>query len=1200
MNIRFILPFFLLNLLGCGQKNADTLFVLLAPEDTGIDFNNKLIESDSLNVLDFDYLYNGAGVAIGDFNRDGLPDIFFSGNQVSCRLYLNEGNMEFRDVTKQAGLETHQWAEGVTLVDLNNDGYLDIYISVSSRERNPTDPNLLYMNKGLDGEGIPVFGEEAAAYGIDDRGYNTQAQFFDYDRDGDLDLYILSNAMETFQRNTSRPREMGGRGKSTDKLYRNNGDNSFTDISKAAGILIEGYGLGVAISDIDGDGWPDIYVANDFLTNDLLYMNNGDGTFTNKIAKMIKHQSFNAMGVDMADYNNDGLVDIVVLDMMPPDNLRQKTMFAPTENYDLYFTNLGKGYEPQVVRNTLQLNRGDGSFSEIGQLAGIYQTDWSWAPLFADFDNDGWKDLFVSNGYGKDITDMDFVDFSRNLGPFQTPEERKKILLDGIGQLGEVSIPSFIYKNRGDLTFEDVSVPWGITHPAISNGAAFADLDNDGDLDLVLNNLNKPAFIYENQLNREKGDSVANTNFLKIKLKGTAPNIGGIGAKIHLFYTTEKGKAKQYYEHYPSRGYKSYMDQQIHFGLGGVAQLDSLQIIWPDGRMQQLYTVTSGQTLLLDYQQAEEPGEYPEESPVPVFEEISEQLGLAHVHQAKEYIDFKSQRLIHHKQSEFGPGMAVGDVNGDGREDFFIGGSAGFPGKLYMQEPQGSFSSTTLGDSLSYDDMGCLFFDANGDGFLDLYVASGGSRYPVGAPEYGDRLYINDGKGHLAQVEGGLPEMLSSSSVVIAADYDQDGDLDLFVGGRAQPKQYPLPAPSYLLNNNDGIFTDVTPEEGPELVDIGLVTDALWTDWDGDGKMDLILTGEWMPITLLRQVLSPDGQRTFEKADPPGLMDSHGWWNSLKAGDFDGDGDTDYMAGNLGLNTRWKASEREPLSLYAKDFDGNGSMDPIMFQYLQGEKWAVPGRGALTGQIPSMKGQFTSYRTYASTPFKNFFTPEQLENALVLHSYNFSTSLIENKGDGDFTLNPLPTEAQFSPVFGMSTEDFNRDGHLDLLMIGNFYGNETITGPHDASQGNYLLGNGDGTFWPVPVQESGWKVPGNARSLIRLQAGKGEPLYLASQYADTLKVYQKVGQEENGRGWYVLPLHPLDAWAQLTYKDGRKVKKEFYYGDSYLSQSSRTLIVDDQVESVTITDFQGKQREVLREEWGDKFNIYRHILGKNK
>ena len=1183
MEIRLLL-IFLLFCISCRNHNTEHhFFELLTKDLTGVDFENTITETDTFNVLEFDYIYNGGGVAIGDFNNDALPDIFFTGNSVSNRLYLNQGEMRFKDVTPEAGLSSDTWSEGVTLIDINNDGYLDIYVSVSDHRPDGFSPNLLFVNQGLNGEGIPVFKEMAADFGIDDMGYNTQAAFFDYDGDGDLDLYILSNAIEKFQRNTSRPRELTGKGKSTDKLYRNNGNDTFTDVSTEAGILIEGYGLGVAIADINKDGWPDIYVANDFLTNDLLYINNRDGTFTNEIASMLKHQSFNAMGVDLADFNNDAFVDIAVLDMMPPDNFRQKNMFSPTENYDLYHSNLSKGYEPQVVRNTLQLNNADGSFSEIGQLAGIYQTDWSWAPLFADFDNDGLKDLFVSNGYGKDITDMDFVDFSRNLGPFHTPEERRKHLLDGIGKLGEVTIPNFMYKNQGDLTFQDVSLEWGITHSSIANGAAFADLDNDGDLDLVLNNLNKPAFIYQNNSEKFKAPSASDHHFLKIKLQGSPLNIGGIGAKIHLFYATEDGSSRQYYEHFPTRGYKSFVDQNVHFGLGSTSQIDSLIIIWPDGQTEKLENVPSSQSLTLDYRNSKQQPYFDEGKPIPAFRESATELGLAHLHEAKEYIDFKSQRLIPHKQSEYGPGIAVGDVNVDGLDDFYIGGSAGFPGKLYLQQKDGTFSATTLGDTLAYDDMGSLFFDANMDGFPDLYVVSGGSRFSQGAPEYQDRLYINDGKGNLRRDPSLIPEMLSSGSVVIAADYDQDGDLDLFIGGRLVPREYSNPGRSYLLENNDGIFTDVTQDAGKDLMDLGLVTDALWSDYNGDGKMDLIITGEWMPITIFSQTASTDGQIFFQKDNPVGLEHSEGWWNSLTAGDFDGDGDIDYVAGNLGLNTRWKVNKDEPLSLYAKDFDGNGSVDPIMFQYLQGKSFAVPGRGTLTGQIPSMKNKFQSYYKYATTPFEDFFTEEQLEGANSLKSHLFSSSFIRNDGNGGFTLTALPNEAQFSPVFGMSAGDFNQDGHLDLLMVGNFYGNETVTGSYDASTGSYLLGNGDGTFKPMTTRESGFKVDGDARSLVRLLGANGHSLYLASQYSDSLKVFQMQEQPQT----MSFRLSPLDAWAEITWKDGRVSRKEFYYGDSYLSQSSRSFVFKDDFESMEIIDFMGNRREITREELGN-------------
>ena len=1182
--MRNLVAFMCLLILGafsaCSPKNVEPpLFELLSPQLTGIDFINSLEESDSLNVFDFDYMYNGGGVAVGDFNNDGLPDIFFTGNNVSCRLYLNKGNMQFQDVTQAAGLNTNQWAEGVTLVDINQDGLLDLYVSTSRGYKKQPNANLLFVNSGLNRDGIPTFTERAAEYGIADNGYNSQAAFFDYDKDGDLDLYVVSNSVEDYNRNKPRPKQLDGRGTSTDKLYRNNGDGTFTNVSAEAGILIEGYGLGLAISDINKDGWPDIYVANDFVSNDILYINNGDGTFTNRIRDMLKHQSMNGMGTDVSDYNNDGLADIIVLDMMPDKNLRQKAMF-PNINYDRHMLELSLNYEPQYIRNTLQLNNGKGpngeiSFSEIGQLAGVYKTDWSWAPLFADFDNDGFKDLFISNGYGKDVTDMDFVAYSNSLHQFGTPESKLKKIRDEMNRLIDVKVPNFIYRNKGDLTFEDKSAAWGFIQPSLSNGSAFADLDGDGDLDLIVNNVNDVAFIYQNNTNTINNGTAQTANHLKVALKGDSLNRQGLGSKITLSYSKAGKREIQYYEHYLTRGYKSTVDSKVHFGLGQVNTVDSLEIIWPDGQTEVITNVKANQVVRLDYKNSLPPAPVKNQDLKLAFRDVSNSRGLGYVHQAQDYVDFKTQLLLPHKHSEGGPGIAVGDVNGDGLEDFYVGGSAMHPGNLFVQQLDGSFSQKALAAASKLDDMGSLFFDADGDGDLDLYVVSGGSRFPAASPLYQDRLYLNDGNGNFVIKPDALPQMYSSGSVVTAADYDGDGDLDLFVGGRLMPQQYPLPAKSYILRNDSGSFKDVTKEVSPELENMGLVSAAIWSDVDGDKRVDLVLAGEWMPITVLKQEKSTAGKTRFKNiTEEAGLANTSGWWNSIAAGDFDGDGDMDYIAGNLGLNSRYQASLSEPVSLYAKDYDNNGTIDPIMFYYILGENYPTHPRDALTGQLSYMRGRFDKYATYGKTSFDDFFKSDELRDAYVLKSYEFKSSFIENLGDGKFSIKPLPVQAQLAPVSGILAKDFNHDGHLDVLLVGNSYATEVLTGRYDASIGSYLEGDGKGNFKAISAGKSGFYVNGDARAIAELVNQQGQSIILISQYNDSLKAFVPAQKE----ALTVFKAEPTDQKADVFLKNGKKISYEFYHGASYLSQSSRILTFHQEVDSVIVFNYAGKSR----------------------
>ncbi|MCL6261169.1 VCBS repeat-containing protein [Aquiflexum sp. TKW24L] len=1137
-------------------------------------FNNKIEIGKDFNVLDFDYIYNGGGVAVGDFNGDSLPDLFFTGNMVSSKLYLNRGDFKFEDVTEIAKVSTDSWTEGVTLVDINNDGLLDIYVSVSNRDDGFPNPNLLFVNQGLNHEGIPVFDEMASQYGIADRGYNTQAAFFDFDRDGDLDLYILSNALESFQRNLSRPKEKTGKGKSNDKLYQNNGDGTFSNVSLAAGIIIEGYGLGLAISDINQDGWPDIYIANDFITNDLLYINNGDGSFSNRIADMMNHQSFNAMGVDVADFNNDALPDVVTLDMFPPDNLRQKTMFAPTENYDLYQSNIERGYEPQYVRNTLQLNRGDGTFSEIGFLSGIFQTDWSWSPLFADLDNDGNKDLFISNGYGKDVTDLDYINFTQNLGPFTSPEERRKLLLEGLESLKEVKLPNYVFQNNTDLTFGDKSQDWGITHATISNGVAYADLDNDGDLDLVINNLNETAFIYKNTTREKEPES---TKYLKIAFAGPAKNRNGLGAKVYIHYAFGDSNTTQYYEHYPTRGYKSFVEPLAHFGIGNSKVINELKVVWPDGKTQIVKELSANQLITLEYGDAVEFIQTIEKTSQAEFMEVSLDLGIDYFHNHISYKDFNRQRLLPHKHSENGPGIAVGDINGDGLEDFFIGGSKDHPGVFFIQGKDGLFLKKSLEESSLSDDMGSLLFDANGDGFLDLYVVSGGSRNQEGSPEYQDRLYINDGKGNFKLGTESLPEMHFSGSVVTAADYDGDGDLDLFVGGRVRPGQYPMAPKSVILENNNGKFTDVSNSLFPVFETLGMVTAALWTDFDKDGLLDLIVVGEWMSVRFLKQSRKTDAPIEFVDVSAEfAPQHSTGWWNSITSADLNQDGKLEYVLGNLGLNSRWKVSPEKPLIMIAKDFDANKSIDPIMFQYLQDGFFAIPGRDMVVSQVPSWKNRFLVYSEYANTKLEDFFVSGAIEGVARLEADYFQSAVLERSTANKFLLKPLPVEAQFAPQYGLVVVENSAERNQSLLMTGNFYGNETVTGRYDASKGLQIESE-NGDFKSLTLRESGFVIDGQGRALAVLRDKDGNPIILTAQHGDSLKVFKNIKPQSYN---HVVKLGPLDYLAEITFKDGSKSSKEFYYGDGYLSQSSRILPILDSYDKVAITDYKGNKRTV--------------------
>ena len=1102
-------------LLGCitaitACEPSNTLFRPVPSSHSGITFSNTIAESDSFNVIDYTYLYNGGGVGVGDVNNDGLDDIFFAGNQVSSRLYLNQGNLTFRDVTQSSGVSTSRWATGVAMVDINQDGWLDIYVCVASKFGPSQSQNYFFVNQGTDTPGGNVtFTDQAEALGLADRGYSTQAAFFDYDHDGDLDVYLLTNGLEEFSQNNARPKKTQGEGLSNDKFYRNDtppegGKGVFTDVTQEAGILTEGYGLGITVNDVNLDGWPDVYVANDFITNDLLWINNGDGSFTDRAADYLKHQTHNGMGTDIADFNNDGLVDIVVLDMLPEDNFRQKMMFGKP-NEDRFALTLRFGYTPQYVRNTLQLNNGftpegDPSFSEIGQLAGVSNTDWSWSALFADFDNDGYRDLLITNGYAKDVTDMDYASYRASASQFGTAEAKREKAMKLAALLKEAKMHNYAFKNGGDLTFTDVSEDWGMTVPSFSNGTAFADLDNDGDLDVVANNINDEAFVYENTLERSP-----ERNYLRISLAGPPNNPTGLQATLRLRYEGQQ----QYHHHTVYRGYKSTVENTIHFGLGAHASVDSVKVTWPDGRYQLLRNVPADQTITVRYEDAIDTPPAPPPHPAPLLTSVSSALSLDYQHQEEDFVDFKYEPLLPRRYSQDGPCLAAGDIDGDKIDDFYVGGAKRQPGRFFVQQANGQFVGQNLpGDSI-YEDLGAVLFDADQDNDLDLYVVSGGNEFPAGDPAYRDRFYRNDGQGNFTLDLQAIPAITASGSCVRAGDYDQDGDLDLFVGSRLVPKQYPLPASSYVLRNEGGRFVDVTGQVAPDLTNLGLVTDAQWTDYDQDGALDLLVVGEWMPITFFRY----EGGQLVNATESTQLTHTTGWWNCLLAGDFDQDGDPDYIVGNLGLNSRYHASADEPLRMYTKDYDQDGRIDPILSYYIMGQEYPAAYRDALSDQMNPMRRRFPKYETYATTAFDELFTTTELEGAYVLRAERLTTSYLENRGNGPdghptFTVRDMPLITQTAPVHRMITDDLNGDGHLDLLMVGNSYAPDAHVGRYDAFIGQALLGDGTGQFRPLTLGESGFHVDTDAKDIVQLKRN-GSSTWVIASNNDSLQAFTR-------------------------------------------------------------------------------------------
>lgn len=1163
------------------------MFTLLSSQRTGIEFSNTIHENDSINILDLPNIYNGGGVGIGDFNNDGLMDIYFTGNDVSNKLYINKGDFHFDDVTEVSGTGGDgRWCRGVSVVDINNDGLQDIYVCATLMKDPKRRENLLYINTGIDKNHVPHFKNMAREYGLADTSHSTMAAFFDYDNDGDLDMYLLNNEIIQGQNPAAfRPIFKNGEHPNTDKLFRNDWNDSlhhpvFTDVSRQAGITIEGYGHSVNIVDINKDGWKDIYVANDFISNDLLYINNHDGTFTDQVTTYFKHTSENAMGMDIMDVNNDGLADVVELDMNPQDNYRKKMMMNAI-GYQRYLNNDEYGYQYQYVRNTLQINQGPrvlqndsvGApvFSDISFYAGMAETDWSWTPSVIDFDNDGYRDILITNGFPKDVTDHDFGAFrsvAYNLAP-------KKDLLE---QIPQVKISNYAYKNNGDLTFKDVTKEWGMYLPSFSNGAAYVDLDNDGDLDYVVNNIDDKAFVYENNSRQ-----INKSNYLQIKFSGDSLNKNGLGAFVELHYN---GK-QQVYENTPYRGYLSSITPIAHFGLADVESIDSIIVRWPDGQMQLMQNVKTDQVINADIKNANEQYLFknPQVDTSVLFTEITNSVNVHYSQKERDYIDFNVQKLLPHKFSEYGPGLAVGDIDGNGLDDVVCGGSFFFDTQVFLQQTNGTFVRKALhggADSLgnkNSEDLGLLLFDADNDGDLDLYIASGGYEMKANSSAYGDHLYVNDGKGNFHEDSSALPANLTSKFCVRACDYDKDGDLDLFIAGRVKPWNYPQAVSSFIYRNdskNGKIkFTDVTSSVAPSLKDIGLVCDGIWTDFDNDGWQDLILAGEWMPIKFLKNV---NGQFK-DITSSSGTDNKLGWWNSITSGDFDNDGDIDYVVGNLGRNSFYKASDSFPVSLYAKDFDGNGVMECIPTRFLRNkvgklDEFTVHVRDDVVDQMPFIKKRFLSYKDFANASFSELFTDDQMKGVMKLKANDFSSSLIRNNGNGTFTVEELPAITQTSVINGMVTEDFDGDGNLDILIAGNDYGTDLATGRYDAGNGIFLKGNGNGNFTSLSILQSGWFIPGNGKSVVKLKNARNGLAIAAGQNRGPLKIYTL------NKSVKCFSLNKDDVSVIVHYKNGVTQKREIEYGSSFLSQSGRFVLINNTIASIEIKNGSGIVRRI--------------------